>query len=106
MSFATTLRYKVAIQSRADGSDDEANPITAWTTVAEPWADIRTTGGLEAIKAGAVTSTVKASIRIRFRSGINAGMRVVHGETIYNILAVLPELQQRVYMDLVCEVIQ
>ncbi|WGG48926.1 phage head closure protein [Rugamonas sp. DEMB1] len=106
MSFAATLRHKVLIQERTAGSDDQGQPIDTWTTVAQPWADIRTTGGLETIKAGAVTSTVNASIRLRHRAGLNAGMRVVHGATTYNVLAVLPDLQRKIHIDLVCEVIK
>jgi SPP1 family predicted phage head-tail adaptor len=96
----------VIIQERTGTEDDLGQPIDAWTTVAEPWADIQHLNGLSAIKAGADHSVVMASIRLRYRFGLNAGMRVLHGATVFEILAVLPDERGRVYLDLTCKVIQ
>lgn len=107
MSFSSSLRHKVSIQSPGEpSSDSEGNVVKSWVTICQPYADIRHSSGLESVRSDSVTSTVKASIRIRYRDGITAGMRVVHGTLVYNINAVLPDLQQRLYVDLVCEVIQ
>jgi SPP1 family predicted phage head-tail adaptor len=103
MSFAATLRHKVSIQELPSGSDANGQPLTDWVELCAPYADILGTGGLETIKGGAVTSIVKKSIRIRYRTNVTAGMRVVHGVTIYNILAVVPDERGRVYTDLICE---
>ena len=48
---------------------------------------------------------VQASIRVRYRAGITAGMRVVHNLTNYNITAVMPDVGGREYVDLVAEVV-
>jgi SPP1 family predicted phage head-tail adaptor len=61
--------------------------------------------GLEAIKAGASVSVVQASIRVRYRAGITAGMRIVHNLQAYNITAVMPDVGGREYVDLVAEVV-
>jgi len=107
--FAQTLQHRVSVQvpsGGVDDSDDCGQPTIDWTEMAALWADIRVAGGLETIKAGAEMSVVKASIRVRYRSDIDASMRVVHGTTIYAIKAVLPDLVGRRYVDLVCEVIR
>jgi SPP1 family predicted phage head-tail adaptor len=98
------LRHYVTIQSQASGQDAAGQPNGAWGTHAIVWADIRHVSGLEAVKADAVTSVVKASIRIRARSGVTAAMRVVHGATTYQVLAVLPSADRK-WTDLVCEVV-
>lgn len=98
------LKHRCSLQQPATGQDGTGQPLTGWVEVARFWADIRHTGGLEAIKAGATTSTVQASIRLRHRTGIHSGMRVVSGGATYNILAVLPDEAQRQHTDLVCEV--
>lgn len=103
MSFSSTLRHKVSIQAPSNSRDAAGQPIEGWAEIAAPWADIRVLGGLETIKAGAVTPQVKASIRIRYRTDIDASMRVVHGATVYQVQAVLPDLARRQYVDLVCE---
>lgn len=102
---AGTLRNSCTLQQATTGQDSMGQPLATWVDVEGFWADIRHTGGLESIKAGATTSTVQASIRRRYRTGINAGQRVVSGGTTYNILAVLPDAAGREYLDLVCEVI-
>jgi SPP1 family predicted phage head-tail adaptor len=93
------------LQKASTGQDAIGQPLTTWEDVEGFWGDIRHTGGLEAIKAGASTSTVRASIRRRYRTGIHSGMRVTSGGTTYNIVAVLPDAAGREYLDLVCEVV-
>lgn len=106
MSFALTLNKRISIQKRPEGSDGEGDPLTDWQPVCQVWAGIKVGTGMERIRAGAVTSAVQASIRIRARTGIDAGMRIVHDTVVYNILAVPPEGSCRTYMDLVCEVVK
>lgn len=99
------LNSYVAIQQLTTGQDEIGQPTTAWTTLASVWADIRYLQGLETIKGGAETSIVKTSIRIRRRTDITASMRVVYGSTTFQIKSVLPDEQNRVHVDLVCEVV-
>lgn len=104
MSFAQTLRHRITVQALPEGTDANGDPSKDWTDVCTIWANIRVSSGMERIRAGASTSTVPASIRIRARRGLDAGMRVVHGSAIYDIQAVPPAELGAVYMDLVCEV--
>jgi SPP1 family predicted phage head-tail adaptor len=69
-------------------------------------ANIKHLTGLESIKAGAEASVVKASIRVRKRDTVTTAMRVHYGTTVYEIKAVLPDMECKDYMDLSCEVIQ
>lgn len=102
---AGRLNRRVTLQQPGTAQDELGQPIPVWTDVATLWADIRMKSGLEAIKAGAQVSVVQASIRVRYRAGITAGMRVVHNLQAYNIVAVLPDVGARVYVDLVCQVV-
>lgn len=110
MSFASTLRHRVKIYTPATGEQTNGQPNVGRTLFAERWANIATTGGLETIKAGAVTSSIKASIRLRYCADLNATMEVDHiaggVTTTYRVLAVLPDQQRRVHVDLVCEITQ
>lgn len=102
-AFSQTLKHKISIQVRGTARDEGFQPIESWTEVAAPWGDILNTGGMETIRAGAVNSTVQTSIRLRYRTDIDASMRVVHGSKIYKILAVQPDERKRQHVDLVCE---
>lgn len=102
---AGRLNRRCTLQAPGTTQDELGQPIPGWTDVATLWADIRMKSGLESIKAGAPVSVVQASIRVRYRAGITAGMRVVHNLQAFTITAVLPDVGGREYVDLVCEVV-
>lgn len=102
---AGRLNTRCTLQQPGTATDELGQPIPGWTDVATVWGDVRLRSGLESIKAGASVSTVQASIRIRYRAGINAGMRIVHNLTAYNITAVQPDVGGREFVDLVAEVV-
>lgn len=102
---AGKLTERVNIEHRTTAQDAIGQPVETWSLVAAVWATIKHPSGLSAIKSDADTSIVKASIRVRYMAGIDAGMRVMHGSDIYDIKAVLPNRVER-YVDLVCEVVK
>lgn len=99
------LNRRISLQMLTGGQDALGQPVQTWTEIAQVWADIRHLSGMQAIQADAHISTVRASIRVRYRSGLAAGMRVVHGATVYAIRAVLPDETDRQAVDLACEVV-
>lgn len=99
------MNRRCQLQSPSQSVDELGQPIPGWTDVATVWADIRMKSGLESIKAGASVSVVQASIRVRYRAGITAGMRVVHNLVAYQITAVQPDVGGREFVDLVAEVV-
>lgn len=103
---ASTLRHRVTIKSRAAGKDAAGQPLTTWADVATGIAaDIRVLSGLETIRAGEQSTVSRASIRIRWRTGLDAGMRVHHGATVYQVTSVQPDMVRRDRIDLACEVV-
>lgn len=105
MMQAGLLNRRVTLQAPGTTQDELGQPIPGWTDVATVWADIRMKSGLESIKAGAPVSVVQASIRVRYRAGITAGMRLTHNLQAFNIVAVMPDVGGREYVDLVCAVV-
>lgn len=103
MLAAGTLRHRVRIQQRSPGGTF-GHPSKTWNDIATVWANIRYGTGSEAIRAGQIASLVQVSIRIRWRPGICATMRVLHGEASYEILSVLPDMSRQ-HIDLVCKVL-
>ncbi len=99
------LNKRITIQSQSASYDAAGQQVDTWTTFATVWANIRHKSGTETIKADVLTSTVKASMRIRYLTGVNAGMRVVYQNTVYRIEAVLPHVEDKRYVDLVVEVL-
>ena len=104
---ARRLSTRREIQGRTGGSNDWGEPLPeGWEAHATVWANVKHLSGSEAIKADSEVSTVRASIRIRFRSDITAGMRVLIGLAAYQIEAVMPGLARRGFVDLVAKVVQ
>lgn len=100
------LNRRITVQQQSSVQDEVGQPVQTWADHANLWADVRTQGGLEAIKAGGVTSTVRVSMRVRYATNVTAGMRVLLDGIAYNITAVLPDEAGRRHMDLLCEVAQ
>ncbi|AVS91399.1 head-tail adaptor protein [Paracidovorax avenae] len=104
---AGDLNRRITIQRRGTATDSWGTPIPGvenWIDVGRLWASIKTLSGLGTIKADAKASTIKTSIRVRWRTDLAAGMRVLYGGTVYDVQAVLPDVAGREHVDLVCEV--
>lgn len=107
---AGSFDNRITIQRPFPSEDAAGQPLASWDDHAKLWADIRLVGGLAAIKASADVSIIRASIRIRQRSDITAGMRAVHTArgvtTVYDIEAVPPPVAGQDYTDLICKVVR
>ena len=101
---AGTLKDRIHIQRKTGGADGWGTPNPeVWECISTGRiaADVQHKSGLGTIKADAEVSIVRASIRIRRRADVAAGMRVVFGPAIYDIQSVLPG-SSRECVDLVC----
>jgi SPP1 family predicted phage head-tail adaptor len=76
----------------------------AWADVAPVWANKKLLSGVEQVKAGADMATVRASFRIRWRAGVDSGMRLVErgSGAVWDIQAVLADRREN-RIDLACE---
>lgn len=104
---AGTLRDRIHIQRRTGGKDKYNQPLPdTWENITAQRiaANVQHRSGLSSIKADADVSIVRASIRIRRRTDVNAGMRVLIGAAVYDIEAVLPG-DTREHIDLVCKMV-
>lgn len=102
---AQRLNRRVTIQRRAGGQDAAGQPLDNWVTYCKLWADFKTITGSgfvnqEFYSAQHEVSRTTASVRVRKRDGIEAGMRLLHNGVVYDIRVVLPDLQDNRYMDI------
>lgn len=105
MSIASgKLRHKVALQRRVRTQDPVTGEITyQWQTVANVWASVEPLSAREFISAQAVQSKVSARIVIRHRSDVDASMRIMHRDKLYNIEGVLSDPRSGLeYLTLPC----
>jgi len=71
---------------RAGGGFDES-----WVELGKLWAEISIPTGRTAPMADRLEATVTAEIKIRYRSDVVAGMRLIHGSGTYLVEAALPD---------------
>ena len=103
---AGKLRHIVDLQSQSTDKDSFGQLVPgAWTTVIPGLrANVHHQSGKEALRAGMDASSSMASVRIRFRKDIDAGMRLLFDGRTYDIKSVAPD-EKGAYIDLVCETI-
>lgn len=84
---AGTLRHRVTIQQlSADTKDADGRPAGSWQDVATVWAAVEPLRGREFWEAAAQQSEVTIRVRIRYRAGITAAMRVKFGDRLLEIV--------------------
>ena len=83
------MRYRITIQFPCGTVDDYGNSLDSWQDLTTVWADIVPVSGREYLTASQATSETTYKIYIRYMDNINAKMRVIHGEQVYEINAVL-----------------
>lgn len=85
---AGRLRRRVTIQSQSTSRDAAGQPVDTWTDVATVWAAVEDVQGREIIRGGgAVTAHVTTTVRMRHRTDIDTGMRIVDGSRILLVAA-------------------
>lgn len=83
---AGKLRHRITIQAPGMAQDPVTGEIRPeWTDFASVWAEITDLSVKEYLAAQSAQSEVSTRVRIRFREGVNATMRIIHRGDIYNI---------------------
>ncbi len=100
---AGQLNTPIEILKKTKGQDANGATTESWLTHVQVWADFRHKSGMSSLQADAVTEAVTASARIRYCTDIDDGMHIRVDGMVYNIRAVILELNRHEYMDLVCE---
>jgi len=106
MQPAGKFRHIGKLQSKVETQNPSTGAITvSWADFETGVrADIRYLGGLETLKADALTAVTKASIRIRYRPGVVETMRFVQTDgPTFDIKSISLDATGAREMDLVCE---
>jgi SPP1 family predicted phage head-tail adaptor len=103
---AGKLRHRVTLQSLTAGSPQQTasgQPDESWADEATIWASVEPLRGRELFAAQEHHSRVEVRIRLRYRAGITAAMRVSFDGRYYNIVAVLDREERHRELELMCE---
>jgi SPP1 family predicted phage head-tail adaptor len=82
-------RHRINIQKPIIIEDSLGQEVTTWEDTQHLWAMIKTIQGREYI-AAATTQTEKTTrFIVRYTTGINESMRIVHKDKMYEIVSVI-----------------
>lgn len=91
---AGRLRHRVTIEEQLVELDSDGAQVEAWVPFGDGRAlpaEITPLSARELIAAQAVSSKSTTRIRIRYRPGITAAMRIRHRGMVYEIEGVIPD---------------
>jgi SPP1 family predicted phage head-tail adaptor len=97
------LRRRVIVQAPLPQPDDAGGATTVWTTVAAVFARITWVSGLERWRAGRFEQAARIEAEMRWRDGINAGMRLTDGARHYEIVSAGDPDGRRARLICLCE---
>jgi SPP1 family predicted phage head-tail adaptor len=99
---AGQLRHRVTIQEPDPTQDEYGEAVPTWSDMATVWAAVEPLQGREFLEAQRVGAEVTTRIRIRYRDGIVAEMRVSWGDHTYDIEAVIHVEERQREIHLMC----
>jgi SPP1 family predicted phage head-tail adaptor len=91
---AGPLRHHCTIQRAETITRPGGGRVELWTDIIKIWAEITLPSGRVAVAADQLTAEITAEIRIRYRTDISAGMRIIHKSTTYKVEAALADNDQ------------
>jgi SPP1 family predicted phage head-tail adaptor len=111
---AGTLNRRGTIQKRQAGEDEAGQPRDGWENVVKVWANAKGQTGMGSITGlqdDVAASIDRYSIRIRYRTGLDAGMRWCFNDAAddpiedqpFEIRQIKMDFERKEWTDLVCE---
>ena len=99
-------RHLIRLQSRTQVADGMGSTTGVWGDEYETWAGVwpvalqsRTK---ELTKDGKLTLEITHKVRIRYRSDVVAGWRVLFGSRTFDILSIINPDERNIILELVC----
>ncbi len=100
------LRHHLTIEAErpvADTGGGQGDPWANPLTVAAVWGRVEPLSGNERLRALQLEDSVSHRVTIRYRDGVTARMRVVFGNRVFNIRAVINPEERNRFLELLCE---
>lgn len=105
--FPGRLRHRLTLQQPSLSADGAGGYTRSWADVAALWAEIqpftaRDVSG-ERLQGERLQSRVSHRIRLRYRAGVTAEMRLTDGTRIFNIRAVTVPQEAKEMLEILAE---
>lgn len=99
---AGQLDRRITIQTFSETTDTFGQQVKTYSTLASVWANVVERSGKEGEEGDMLASTKRVEFIIRYRTDVNAEMRVSYNSNIYKIQSILNADARKAYLKLVC----
>lgn len=100
---AGALDQRVTLEQRVEGQDEAGQPFEDWLPVFDAWAAVEPLRGRAVIRADAVANITDVLVKLRYRPGVLASMRIKHGSDTYSIATVINIKSANREVELLCK---
>ena len=100
---ACELRFFVEFQSKSPAQDSFGQPLDDWAPVFTARAKIEPLTGRELFAAQQVNAETTTRITIRYRTGVDASMRIQYAGVNYNIQSIIDLDMRRALLIMLCD---
>jgi SPP1 family predicted phage head-tail adaptor len=103
MIAAGEIKKQIQLQAPTITRASDGSEIFAWITLATIGADIASGGGREFWQAKQVNAEISHIVRLRYRSKISPRYRIIYGDRILQILAIIDPDESKTELKLMCK---
>ena len=96
------LRRRITFQKSVKTPDGYKGFTEAWQDVITVWAAVEPLTGREYFYAHQIKNEVSHRIRIRFRSDVDASMRIMLGERAFAIESMIDMQERHEFLEILC----
>lgn len=82
---AGLLRHRLTFQTQSSTTDETGQKTDSWSTTFTVWGEVEDLSASELLASGGYSAQVSTRVTVRPRSGITAGMRIIHGVRTFEI---------------------
>lgn len=97
------MRHRVTIEEPVRVGDEGGGAVIAWQPIATVWAEIQPKAGREVFESDQQGGRVTHDVRMRYRHGVTAKMRIANGGRLFDIRHVANPGERGEWMICTCE---
>lgn len=96
------MNKRVTVQRPVRTADGAGGNEISWENVATVWAALSPVSGKEDLVHGRLKGEVTHKVTVRYRSGLTTEMRLLLGDRVLDIRAVIDPQERHRFLDLYC----
>jgi len=97
------FRHRVTFQKSVETPDGYKGHTITWESVVTVWAQVKPLSGREYFYAHQIKNVVSHRIRMRYRTDVNAEMRIRFGDRYFSIESIFDMEEGQEFLEILCQ---